>query len=41
MKKIFYTIALITSLSVLFSSCTKEEVKPQTESLGGGVSGRI
>ncbi len=41
MKKIFYTLAFITSLAVVFSACTKEEVKPQTESLGGGVSGRI
>lgn len=41
MKKILYSITFILFLSILFSSCTKEEVKPQAESFGGGTSGKI
>jgi hypothetical protein len=43
MKKLFYTFALLSILSVAASSCTKEEVKPQVETnnTGGGVSDRF
>ncbi len=38
MKKLFYliTIALLASISI--TSCTEEEVKPQTELRNGGGS---
>jgi hypothetical protein len=36
MKKFFYTIALFSVLSLTISSCTKEEVKPQTGNSTGG-----
>lgn len=41
MKKFFYTLLFIAAVSILASSCTKEEVKPQAESFGGGTSGKI
>ena len=43
MKKLFYTIAFLSILSIATSSCTKEEVKPirETNNTGGGVSDRF
>ncbi len=44
MKKIFYTFALLSVLSIAFSSCTKEEVAPKgewTNNTGGHVSDRF
>ena len=38
MKKFFYTIIILFSLSMSITSCTKEEVKPAAEwtNNGGG-----
>lgn len=43
MKKLFYSIAILFILSLTITSCTKEEVKPQTETnnSGGGVSDKF
>ncbi len=40
MKKLFYSIAIVLFVAVSTISCTKEEVRPQTEgnNSGGGVS---
>lgn len=39
MKKFFYTIIILFSLSLSITSCTKEEVKPikETNNSGGAV----
>ena len=39
MKKFFYTIIILISLSMSITSCTKEEVKPaaDTNNTGGAV----
>jgi hypothetical protein len=41
MKKILYTFLLATVLSITFSSCTEEEIKPNDTELsnGGGTGG--
>lgn len=36
MKKILYLIILLTLSAGTFTSCTEEEVKPQTEGNNGG-----
>jgi hypothetical protein len=36
MKKFFYTLALLSMLSLTISACTKEEVKPQGGNSTGG-----
>jgi len=36
MKKIIYLLLFITIASTTITSCTEEEVKPQTEGSGGG-----
>lgn len=36
MKKIIYIILLAISTSLIFSSCTEEEVAPATETLSNG-----
>ncbi len=43
MKKIIYSIALLSILTIAATSCSKEEVKPQAETnnTGGGVSDRF
>jgi len=43
MKKLIYTLALLSVLSVAVSSCATEEVKPikETNNTGGGVSDRL
>lgn len=43
MKKLFYTFALLSILSLAASSCTKEEVTParETNNTGGGVSDKF
>ncbi len=43
MKKLIYTIALMSVLLIGASSCATEEVKPLKEgnNLGGGVSDRL
>jgi hypothetical protein len=38
MKKILYLIILLTLSVGTFTSCTEEEVKPQTEGNNGGGS---
>ncbi|MFN7260958.1 MAG: hypothetical protein ACK5TU_13745 [Cyclobacteriaceae bacterium] len=40
MKKFFYTIIILFSLSMSITSCTKEEVKPieETNNSGGRAS---
>jgi hypothetical protein len=38
MKKILYLIILLTLSVSTFTSCTEEEVKPQTEGNNGGGS---
>ncbi|MEY4931122.1 MAG: hypothetical protein RI909_1846 [Bacteroidota bacterium] len=38
MKKVIYILLLISLTSVSFTSCTEEEVKPQTEGSNGGGS---
>jgi hypothetical protein len=43
MKKIIYTILIAVASSLAFSSCTEEEVKPDTtlsNGGGGGITGR-
>jgi hypothetical protein len=42
MKKFFYTIIILFSLSMSITSCTKEEVKPieETNNSGGSVSAK-
>jgi hypothetical protein len=37
MKKMFYTIAIVVVTAFSFSACTKEEVRPKTDSAGGHV----
>jgi hypothetical protein len=42
MKKFFYFLTVVFVLSIAVSSCTEENVKPQTgDSSGGGVSDPI
>ncbi len=36
MKKLFYVLMVSAFSAVTFSSCTEEEVKPQTEQENGG-----
>lgn len=38
MKKLIYLLLFITLTSATISSCTEEEVKPQTETGNGGGS---
>ena len=38
MKKLFYLVILLTLSAATFSSCTEEEVKPQTEGSNAGGS---
>jgi len=40
MKKLFYLLLFITLTSATITSCTEEEVKPQTENQNG-VGGKI
>lgn len=43
MKKLLYSVAILLFLSLTYTSCTKEEVKPQVETnnTGGGVSDKF
>lgn len=43
MKKLFYTIALLSIIIIAATSCTQEEVKPvrETNNTGGGVSDKF
>jgi hypothetical protein len=41
MKKFFYYIAILASLSLSISSCIKEEVKPHTDGGTGGAASPI
>lgn len=43
MKKLIYTFALLSILSLAATSCSKEEVKPvrETNNTGGGVSDKF
>ncbi len=36
MKKLLYLIIILSLSAATFSSCTEEEVKPQTEGNSGG-----
>lgn len=36
MKKLFYVLALAFVTSLTITSCTEEEIKPQTELKNGG-----
>ena len=36
MKKLFYLLLFLLVASASITSCTEEEVKPQTEANGGG-----
>lgn len=38
MKKIVYALMIAVSCAFLFSSCTEEEIAPNTENGGGGDS---
>jgi hypothetical protein len=38
MKKLFYLLLIAGSLTITFTSCTEEEVKPNSELNGGGAS---
>lgn len=38
MKKLLYLLLMVTMLSATISSCTEEEVKPQTEGNNSGGS---
>ncbi|MEY4931120.1 MAG: hypothetical protein RI909_1844 [Bacteroidota bacterium] len=38
MKKLLYLMIVISLSAATFSSCTEEEVKPQTEGSNGGGS---
>jgi hypothetical protein len=38
MKKLFYLIIILSLSAATFSSCTEEEIKPQTEGSNGGGS---
>jgi hypothetical protein len=40
MKKVFYTILLVVTLTLSFASCTEEGVAPKTndQSSGGGTT---
>lgn len=43
MKKLLYSATILFFLSLTYTSCTKEEVKPQVETnnTGGGVSDKF
>ncbi len=38
MKKLLYLLFLVTMLSTTITSCTEEEIKPQTEGSNSGGS---
>jgi len=41
MKKLFILLLFITLTSATITSCTEEEVKPQTDEPSNGVGGKI